>query len=510
MAPPDYDALLAENAWLRAELAALRVTLAELVAAMAKSNDRIAELVAAVDRKKAASRKSTPAPEAPPDLAPAARAVFDDRPAAPSPPEPPERDDGPRASPTGRKPLPAHLPRDRSTVVPTACPCGCDRFDWVDEVVEEKLDIRAHQRVRRTTRKTGRCQRCGHRSTGEAPPAPFERSKVTCEWLAWAVAEHIEMLVPLDRLRRSLTAQGLPVAISFLVSQIEAASTLLETIDGEHWKQLLAGDWMGSDGTGLKVQIPKLGLHHGFIEVYHRDELVVFQYEAEKGGTTQADKLVKFTGGLLVDAESRYNETFRTHPAIVEFNCNAHPRRKLRDAEAVQPVLAAEAGRFVSAMFLAEAEAKTAGLKGDTLLAWRRRRIRPLATTFRRWIDAVKPTLVPSDALGKVLQYYLNHWDALFRFIDHPSVPIDNSASEREFQPVAKRRLNSLFAGSTEGAHRAAVLLGIAATCRRAGVSFREYLAWVFVRRGTHRDKYHLTAAALTPAAYKRTLAPST
>jgi hypothetical protein len=86
------------------------------------------------------------------------------------------------------------------------------------------------------------------------------------------------------------------------------------------------------------------------------------------------------------------------------------------------------------------------------------------------------------------------------------NLAIDNSASEREFQVIAKIRLNSFFAGGTDGAHRAAVLLGIIATCRRLGIDPEAYLSWVFVRRGTHRDKYNLSAAELTPAAYKRTL----
>jgi hypothetical protein len=64
------------------------------------------------------------------------------------------------------------------------------------------------------------------------------------------------------------------------------------------------------------------------------------------------------------------------------------------------------------------------------------------------------------------------------RFIDDPAVPIDNSPTEREFQNFAKLRLNMLFAGSTEGAHRACVLLGIVATCRAIGVPVQAYLAW--------------------------------
>ena len=38
-----------------------------------------------------------------------------------------------------------------------------------------------------------------------------------------------------------------------------------------------------------------------------------------------------------------------------------------------------------------------------------------------------------------------------FRFVDDPLVPIDNSPTEREFQNVAKLRLNMLFAGENMG-----------------------------------------------------------
>ncbi len=81
---------------------------------------------------------------------------------------------------------------------------------------------------------------------------------------------------------------------------------------------------------------------------------------------------------------------------------------------------------------------------------------------------------------------------------------VSNSATEREFQNFAKLRLNSLFAGSSEGAHRMAILFGMAATCRAPGVDTQAYLSWVLTRVGTHRDLYGLSAAELTPAAYAR------
>ncbi len=64
-----------------------------------------------------------------------------------------------------------------------------------------------------------------------------------------------------------------------------------------------------------------------------------------------------------------------------------------------------------------------------------------------------------------------------------------------------------LFAGSSDGARRACVLLGIAATCRAIGVAFQAYLAWAFERLGTHREVFRLPIEAMTPAAFKRSLA---
>ena len=158
-------------------------------------------------------------------------------------------------------------------------------------------------------------------------------------------------------------------------------------------------------------------------------------------------------------------------------------------------------------MYEAEGRAREQGLQGDALWGWRQARIRPIAETFKAWLRATRPTLIPTDPLAAAIRYDENHWDALFRFVDNPLIPIDNSASEREFQNVAKLRLNMLFAGGTEGAHRAATLLGVVATCRAIGLNAQAYLTWVFDRVGTHRDLYALPLERLTPAACKAALA---
>lgn len=486
---------------------------AALLDQLAKLTDRVTELTAAAargKRKPAPPKPAVPAPT-PPGLDEAQKQAFEGRPQPPVLPERKKPEPKPR-HPTGRAALPKHLPADETSSRPCACGrCGGGKLDVVDSFDEEKLTVvREHQRRRVTHRVTVRCRDCGTRTTGEAPPAPYERSKVTCEWLSWFVVQKFALLTPLDRLLRHLRQQGIHIAMGTAVRFVEQAADLLAAIDGVHWKQLKESGLMMTDGTHLNVVVKGVpGTHRGYLEVYLNGSTVVFQYEPEKGGETVAAKLKDYKGFLIADAEHRFNEVFATG-AVIEVGCNAHGRRKFEDAEQAQPLLAAEGGRFLSAAFVAEDEAKKNGLTGDPLRTWRKERIGPLYRQLRDWMDAVGPGLVPDDPLARTLRYYGNHWDALTRWIDHPQLPPDNSRSEREFQQIAKARHAWLHAGGTEGAHRAAILLGIVATARNVGVDVEKYLCWVFERRGTCADRYGLSAAELTPAAYKRAIEAKT
>ena len=502
----DVAALQQENAQQREELSTLRAQLAQLVETIARLNERVAELLAVAQRKQ---RKPSPekSPAPPPTVEGDAKQAFESRPKPPElPPKTEEKQ--PRPTPTGRKALPKHLPLDVHSLKPDECAhCGSTALDVADVVEEEKLDVvKEHQRRRVVKRTTCRCRDCGKRTTPRSLPAPYGRSKVTCDWLAWLVMTKFSMLTPLDRTRRDLKERGVPMAMGTLVSFIERAADLLAPIDGLHWQQLLASAWMATDGTGLKVLIPGLpAAHDGYIELYRNLSCAVFQYATTKASDELAGKLQQFSGTLTADAEHRLNVVYASG-RVLEAGCNAHGVRKFDDAEATQPSLAAEGRRFLSAMYIEEARAHELGLVGDALVEHRRRFIRPLAEQLKRWCDAVAPTLLPSEPLMTAVRYYQRHGEALFRFIDDANVPIDNSATEREFQNVAKLRLNVLFAGSTEGAHRACVLLGIIATCRTVGVPVQAYLTWAFERLGTHRDVFALPLDAMTPAAFKKTL----
>jgi hypothetical protein len=101
-----------------------------------------------------------------------------------------------------RRPLPAHLPRERVVIpAPTACPCcGGSRLSKVGEVVTETLDVVPRRWfVRQTVREKFSCRDCEKISE---PPAPFHvipRGRIGASLLAMILFEKYGQHQPLNR-----------------------------------------------------------------------------------------------------------------------------------------------------------------------------------------------------------------------------------------------------------------------------------------------------------------------
>lgn len=505
-----HAALAAANVALAKENAALRARLDALLGMAADQNQQLGVLTAMMRRK----LSLPPAPpsrdpdEDPPPAGGAGAGGSVGLDGDAGKPRRRGRAKGQTRKRSGRAALPPHLEVVDERHEPTLCGhCGSDKLLARDVEVVEKLDVvPMHLRRRRITRVVRQCSCCRRTTTAPMPPMPCPRSGTTSAFLAWLIVQKFVLLVPLDRTRRHLASMGVDLSMGTLVRLVERAADLLGPIDGAHWKALKAGDWLALDGTGLKTLVegmPRAWL--GNLDVFNREALTVYQFSMTKHGDGLASRLEGFEGAVVCDAESRHNELLGGGRRR-EANCNAHPRRKFRDAEAAQPVLAAEAGRFLSRMYAVERQARRKGLTGDDLRTLRQGVTGPVVREFRRWLQRVEPTLLPSDPLGKAVRYYLRHFEGLTRFVDDPDLPIDNNRSERAFQSHAKLRFNSLFAGSPEGAHRWATILGVVTTAQRHGLDVLAYLTWALDRRGTWKRRYGLAASDLTPGAYKQML----
>jgi transposase len=406
--------------------------------------------------------------------------------------------------------------------------------------IEEWDYVRAHLRVRKTVPVEATCEDCGELVPAPpAPPMPFDRAACTFALMAWICFAKAGLFLPLDRQRRDFEAQGVRLPSATLTRWWQRGADLLRPVAAAVRLSLLADTHLRMDGTGLKVVFPRAKgqpvkgdartgetdaegyllprlPEDGQILVFGNDDHAVFVYTPTREGHHALDFLtvgtdasgapIQWKGTITADALSAYDCLFVAGSGRIEGGCNAHGLRKFRDDQDKAPLLASAALGFIGRFFEAEAEARSRGLRGDALLAYRQAHAGPAAAEFREWLDKHinDPNgLLPSHPVRKAMKYYVNHWEALTLFLRDANVLLDNNWSERALRKVALLRNNSLYAGGVEGAIRLCTLFTLIGTCRQLGVDPFAYLEWALTRSVPHPSNRGLVADDLTPAAYK-------
>ncbi len=333
---------------------------------------------------------------------------------------PPEKKSRPRSR-GGRPPTPKHLVENVEHL--RVCGCGqCGGKVWRKNVETTRTYtvVQAHVRCRVIEREWVDCTACGTTTTAEMPPMPAKRTLYDARFRAWLVTIEFGMLVPLDRVHLQLQGQGIDLAMGTLVHLVAGAAELVTPIVEGLWRLLKAGPYVAFGGTGLKKLISgQEEAWDGFLEVFTHDEISVFAYDMTKHGDALAERLDGVTVPLLCDAES-LNRTMASSNVLA--HCNAHLLRKYRDARRVRPKLAAGGLGFVGGLNTLEEQAEAEGLTGEELRAFREEHSVESLDRYRAWHLAVQASEpLPWDPVGKVVNYTLNHWEGLTRFVEDPN-----------------------------------------------------------------------------------------
>jgi hypothetical protein len=90
-------------------------------------------------------------------------------------------------------------------------------------------------------------------------------------------------------------------------------------------------------------------------------------------------------------------------------------------------------------------------------------------------------------ATAKALDYSLNRWAALTRYVDDARLPIDNNHDEQQIRPWATGRKNWLFVGTPAAGQRAAVIASLIQSAKLNGHDPYVYLKDVLQRLPTQR-----------------------
>lgn len=266
-------------------------------------------------------------------------------------------------------------------------------------------------------------------------------------------------------------------------------------------RDLLQCGYLQADETTVPVQMrqDKRGSQHeAYLWQYGRPGgETVFDFRMGREREGPAKFLGQWEGILQTDGYQAYEGV--GGPKLIHVGCWAHARRKFVDAVKVNGK-DAEATKMVvrmDALFLIDREARKAAASDAERLAMRREHAREWLDAIRGSCLAVTASSLPQSALGKACRYTLNMWPKLVRCLEYGQVELSNNLAENSMRPVAVGRKNWLHVGSEKAGPKVAAILSVVESCRRLGVSPRDYLAAVLP--GLER-KTISQAASLTPA----------
>ena len=191
---------------------------------------------------------------------------------------------------------------------------------------------------------------------------------------------------------------------------------------------------------------------------------------------------------MQADAYAGFNrlyEASRKGGPLVEAACWAHARRKFFDLARLQKApIAIAAVERIDALFAIEREIN--GMMPQQRLAVRNERSRPLIAELETWLRTQRGKLSRKSETAKAIDYSLKRWPALTRFLADGRLCISNNAAERALRGIAIGRHNWTFAGSDEGARRAAAVYTLIETAKLNGIDPQAWLADVLARLPDH------------------------
>jgi hypothetical protein len=218
---------------------------------------------------------------------------------------------------------------------------------------------------------------------------------------------------------------------------------------------------------------------------------VVFDFADSRGGQHVRDFLglpgtqdtPGWQGRLVCDDFSGYKACFEL--GVIEVGCMAHARRKFHELWANHGSQVGEqALKFFAALY--DVEREVADADSQARLDARRRRSRPVAEALQQWMRQQRQKIPAGSATAKAIDYNLNRWEALTRFLDDGELPIDNNWVENRIRPIALGRQNWLFAGSLRAGKRAAAIMSLVHSAKLNGHDPHRYLRAVLERLPTH------------------------
>lgn len=406
--------------------------------------------------------------------------------------------EAPRGAPAGheRKPrrqaLPEHLRRVEHRHEPEDTTCACGRpMQRVGEDISERLDIvPAEFFVHRHIYGKWSCKCCQVLVQEPAEPQIVDKGLPTAGLVAHTLVSRFVDHIPYYRQQQINARSGVHTPRSTLAAWSGAGGAGLEPLFDAHRHWVLESAVLHADETPVRLLDPGAGkTKKAYVWAYARGAFdaapgVVYDFCLGRGSQYPVDFLAKWTGTLVCDDYKGYEPVLNAEGRI-EAGCLAHARRKFDELfKANDSPVAAEAIRRIALLYQVERDAR--GMTPQDRLALRQQCSKPLWEDLHAWLELERVRVPDGSGIAGAIDYSLNRWTALGRFLLDGDVSVDNNSLENLMRPWAMGRKAWLFAGSELAGQRAAVVMSLVQSAKLNGHDPWAYLKDVLQRLPTH------------------------
>lgn len=381
--------------------------------------------------------------------------------------------------PRGRRPLPAHLKRERiehdlAEEEKHCAECSQDLRLIGQESSERYEYIPAQLLVIEDVCKKYACA-CTVR-TARKPPQPIEKSAAGASLLAQVIVSKIADHLPVHRQAKMLRRFGVDIADQTMCGWMRQSAQLLDPLYVRLKHFVLSSKVVGTDDTPVKVldrnlkRATRKGRFWPYIgDRHHR--AAVFDYTPTRERAGPEMFLETYRGYLQADAYVAY-DSFFTDPGrgLVEVACWAHTRRHFHQALDTDAARMGAVLAYIAHLYQVEKRARRSGIVGQDLRLLREHASRPVLEKLHEYLEKIRAEVLPKSEAGQAVAYALKNWTALTRYLEDGDLSIDNNHTERSLRGIAVGRHNWTFLGSDRGGGTMAVLRSFVVSCELAKV----------------------------------------